>query len=83
MSSFWPMRTVLAGMLPLVEGGLSGGFSVKRCSPPSGKYSGSVARTAEAPQLIKGFLRSPIDRRETVNRGTFQTETHDCKVFLD
>ena len=36
MSSFWPTRTVFDGMLLLVEGILSGGFSVKRCSPPSG-----------------------------------------------
>ena len=49
------------GILLRVEGGLSGGFSVKRCSPPGGKYAGSVAGAAEVHLLIKAFLCSPID----------------------
>jgi len=59
MSSFWPIRTVFDGMLLLVEGTLSGGFSVKRCSPPSGSML-VVLQQWQRRYLIKGFLRNPF-----------------------
>ncbi len=67
------MSTVFDGM-PLLEGGLGVSvLSVKHCSPPCGKYTGSIAESQKSASVNKS-LPTPLDLSLETMHATVQLD---------